>query len=370
MNNKAAVSFNPELTNHLERWIRPEIKALSAYHVPPSADFIKLDAMENPYQWPQDKIAEWQTLLSDAALNRYPDPNASRLKQALHAAMQIPAGADLLLGNGSDEIIQMIMMAMNKPGHKVLSVEPGFVMYKMIATFCDMEYIGVPLKADFNLDMDVMLATIKEQQPALIFLAYPNNPTGNLFARDEIEAIIQVAEGLVVVDEAYHAFADDSFMSALGRYNNLVVMRTLSKMGLAGLRLGLLAGAKAWLHEFDKVRLPYNINILTQVSAEFALANHSMLDAQTEQIKHDREKLFHSLSEIDGLTVYPSQANFILFRTPTEQADQIFTGLKTDGILIKNLNPSGGMLRDCLRVTVGMPEENQAFLEALQGVMV
>ncbi|MCW9025225.1 MAG: histidinol-phosphate transaminase [Gammaproteobacteria bacterium] len=369
MNNTASIPNNLTLKKKVEQWVRPEIRALSAYHVPAAINFIKLDAMENPYQWPEAKIEEWFSILADVELNRYPDPNASALKTEIKQAMQVPNGADILLGNGSDEIIQMIVMAMNKPGQKILSVEPGFVMYKMIATFCDMEYIGVPLKEDFSLDMESLLETIRQQQPAVIFLAYPNNPTGNLFDRTDIETIINVAAGLVVIDEAYHAFADSSFMSELARYDNLVVMRTVSKMGLAGLRLGLLAGAKEWLQEFDKVRLPYNINILTQASTRFALANRDMLDTQTEQIKKDRKKLYQSLCNIEGLQVFPSQANFILFRTPVDQADQIFDGLKTDGILIKNLNPAGGMLKDCLRVTVGMPEENQAFLEALRGVM-
>ena len=356
--------------NRVSKWVRPEIQALSAYHVPDASNYIKLDAMENPYHWPEDKVDEWLSILADAELNRYPDPQAQGLKQALRKAMAIPDEADILLGNGSDEIIQMIIMAMNKPGQKVLSVDPGFVMYRMIATLCNMEYVGVPLQNDFSLDMDAILGKIEQYQPAVIFLAYPNNPTGNLFERDDIESILRAANGLVVVDEAYHAFADDSFMKDVGKYENLVVMRTVSKMGLAGLRLGLLAGATEWLSEFDKVRLPYNINILTQTSASFAIENHAMLDTQTEQIKKDREQLYQSLCDIDELTVYPSQANFILFKTPTGQAKQIMDGLKTEGVLIKNLDPVGGMLKDCLRVTVGIPEENQAFLEALQSTLL
>ena len=359
-----------KLSGRVSQWVRPEIQALSAYHVPDALNYIKLDAMENPYHWPEDKVDEWLSIIAEAEINRYPDPHAKKLKQALRQAMAIPGEMDILLGNGSDEIIQMIIMAMNRPGQKILSVEPGFVMYRMIAAFCNMEYIGVPLQKDFSLNFDEMLSIIEQQQPAVIFLAYPNNPTGNLFARDEIEIIIRAAQGLVVIDEAYHAFANDSFMNDLGKYENLVVMRTVSKMGLAGLRLGLLAGAKEWLNEFDKVRLPYNINILTQTSASFALANHAMLDSQTEQIKKDRDQLYQLLSEIDALTVYPSQANFILFRTPVDQAKPIFDGLKTEGVLIKNLDPAGGLLKDCLRVTVGMREENHAFLDALQSSLI
>lgn len=353
------MSMNPkaDLAEKVENFIRPEIRALSAYHVPDPGDLIKLDAMENPYRWPEDLIDQWLNVIRDVELNRYPDPGARVLKEHLRDSMDVPAESEILLGNGSDELIQMIMMAMagkdkSGKGHSVLSVEPGFVMYKMIATFMDMPYIGMPLNEDFSLDETALLEKIKETQPAVIFLAYPNNPTSNLFDELTIRNIIDVAPGVVVVDEAYHAFADKSFMPMLTEYDNLLVMRTVSKMGLAGLRLGLLAGKAEWLNEFDKVRLPYNINILTQASAEFAIKNRHVLDQQTQQICVDREQLFNELSKIKNITVYPSQANFILVRVTEGQADQIFNTLKEKGILIKNLNPAGGLLKDCLRITV------------------
>ncbi|MCW8900413.1 MAG: histidinol-phosphate transaminase [Gammaproteobacteria bacterium] len=357
-----------ELEEKIENFIRPEIRALSAYHVPDSKNLIKLDAMENPYQWPDDLVDQWLEVIRDVELNRYPDPGARILKQHLREAMAVPTDAEILLGNGSDELIQMIMMAMagkdsSGNARSVLSVEPGFVMYKMIATFMDMPYIGVPLNDDFSLNETVLIEKIKETQPAVIFLAYPNNPTSNLFDEQTIRNIIDVAPGVVVIDEAYHAFAEKSFMPMLNEYDNLLVMRTVSKMGLAGLRLGLLAGKPEWLNEFDKVRLPYNINILTQASAEFAIKNRHVLDQQTQQICVDREQLFNELSKIKNITTYPSQANFILLRLQQGQADKVFTTLKNKGILIKNLNPAGGLLKDCLRITVGTEEENKKFLE-------
>lgn len=357
------------LTNKVKTFIRPEIQALAAYHVPDSADTIKLDAMENPYQWPDDLTNEWLEVIRNVELNRYPDPGARVLKQHLREAMDVPDESEILLGNGSDELIQMIMMAMSGKDatgnkHSVLSVEPGFVMYKMIATFLDMPYIGIPLKEDFSINETELLAAIKEHQPAIVFLAYPNNPTSNLFDEQTIRNIIETAPGVVVVDEAYHAFADKSFMPMLTEYDNLLVMRTVSKMGLAGLRLGFLAGKAEWLNELDKVRLPYNINILTQASAEFAIKNRHVLDQQTQQICIDRESLFKELSEIKNITAYPSQANFILVRVAEGQADKIFNRLKEKGILIKNLNPVGGLLKDCLRITVGTEEENKSFLNA------
>ena len=352
----------------ISHWIRPEIRELSAYHVPDARGFIKLDAMENPYHWPDDKISEWLALLRTAELNRYPDPHAQPLKDRLREVMAVPADAALLLGNGSDELIQMIIMALSGEGRSVLSVEPGFVMYRMIAAFCNVDYIGVPLQEDFSLDTEAVLGAIERHQPAVVFLAYPNNPTGNLFDRSDMLRIIEAAPGVVVVDEAYHAFADDSFMPLLNEYDNLLLMRTLSKMGLAGLRLGLLAGAPAWLNEFDKVRLPYNINILTQISADFALQHVAMLDVQTQQIKQERTSLFAQMQAMTALRVFPSQANFILFRVPTGKADTVFADLKAEGVLIKNMNKAGSLLRDCLRVTVGTAEENTAFLQALEKI--
>jgi histidinol-phosphate aminotransferase len=352
------------MQNKIEQWVRPEIRALAAYHVPPAEGYIKLDAMENPYRWPAAMVEEWLGLLRDVSLNRYPDPSAAALKARLKEAMAVPADMELLLGNGSDELIQMLAMTVAAPGRVVLAPEPSFVMYRMIATFVGMEYVGVPLAADFSLDLEAMLAAMERHQPALVFLAYPNNPTGNLFDAAAMEAIIAACPGLVVVDEAYHAFADSSFMARLGRYDNLVVMRTVSKMGLAGLRLGLLAGPAAWLTEFDKTRLPYNINVLTQVSADFALSHRTVLEEQTRQICRDREALWQALSAMAGVEVFPSRANFILFRVA--EADKVFAALKAQGVLIKNLNPAGGALRGCLRVTVGTAAENAAFLQALQ----
>lgn len=356
------------LAAKVKTFIRPEIRALSAYHVPDASDTIKLDAMENPYRWPDDLVDKWLTVIREVELNRYPDPGARVLKQHLRGAMHVPDESEVLLGNGSDELIQMIMMAMagtNSRGekHSVLSVEPGFVMYKMIATFMDMPYIAVPLKDDFSIDEAVFLHAIKENQPAVIFLAYPNNPTSNLFDEQTLRNIIEVAPGVVVIDEAYHAFAEKSFMPMLTEYDNLLVMRTVSKMGLAGLRLGLLAGKAEWLNEFDKVRLPYNINILTQASAEFAMQNSHVLDQQTQQICADREILFNALSKLDTIIPYPSQANFILVRVAEGKADGIFNKLKEQGVLIKNLSPVGGLLKDCLRITVGTSEENNTLLE-------
>lgn len=358
-----------ESSRRIESLLRPEVRALTAYHVPDSKGFIKLDAMENPYAWPPETVDRWLAKLRGAEPNRYPDPACAGLKVALKAANGVPPGAELLLGNGSDEIIQILLMAL-QPGSTVLAPEPTFVMYRQISRSLDLPFVGVPLLADdFALDLERFCRAIEIHQPALIFLAYPNNPTGNLFDAEAIERILALTPGLVVVDEAYAPYADASFMGQVGRHANLLVMRTLSKLGLAGLRLGFMAGPPEWIAEFDKLRLPYNINILTQLSAEFALTEPSVFAEQIAAIRRDRATLMASLQQFGSLRLYESHANFILLRLLRQNADAVFLGLKAKGVLIKNLHPQGGLLEQCLRVTVGTPEENQRFLEAFRQVL-
>lgn len=355
-----------ERAKRVDALLRPEVRALSAYHVPDSKGYIKLDAMENPYGWPRDTVDLWLEQLRGAEPNRYPDPVCAELKAALKAANGIPQGAELLLGNGSDEIIQILLMAL-RPGATVMAPEPTFVMYRQISLSLGLSFVGVPLRAeDFSLDADRFCAAIERYQPAIIFLAYPNNPTSNLFDPDAMERVLALAPGLVVVDEAYAPYAGASFMGQVGRHAHLLVMRTLSKLGLAGLRLGFMAGPPEWIAEFDKLRLPYNINVLTRISAEFALARPEVFAAQVGEILRGRSTLMAELKTIDGIQVYESRANFILLRLLRHDAPAVFTALKASGVLIKNLHPQGGLLAQCLRVTVGTPMENQRFLAAFR----
>jgi histidinol-phosphate aminotransferase len=229
-----------------------------------------------------------------------------------------------------------------------------------------MDFIGVPLKADLTLDLPAMLAAIERHRPALIFLAYPNNPTGNLFATADIEAILraQGEHGLVVVDEAYEPFAQQSFMPRLPEFANLIVMRTLSKLGLAGIRLGYMSAAPALLAQFEKVRPPYNINVMTQAAAEFALDHVDVLNEQARLLREQRTALAAGLAALPGVQVFPSAANFITIRVP--DADGIHAKLVSRKILIKNLSKMHSVLTNCLRVTVSTPDENAAFLDALK----
>lgn len=357
------------LEDRIKKLVRPEIRALSAYHVPPAEDWVKLDAMENPWPWPDELRAAWLEQLQSVELNRYPDPQAAQLQQALRVAMCVPDSAKTILGNGSDELIQMIIQTVAGPGRFVMAPEPTFVMYRQVAVVSGLQFAGVPLNDDYSIDGERMLAVLAKQQPAVTFLAYPNNPTGNLFDADLIHALLAAAEGLIVVDEAYAPFTEASFMASLPDYDNLLVLRTVSKMGLAGLRLGMLAGAAPWLEQIDKTRLPYNIGVLNQVTGKFALQHRKVFEAQAQDIRKERAVLDAGLREFAQLTVYPSEANFILFRAPAGRADALFNGLKAAGILIKNLNGSSAALEDCLRVTVGQPGQNQAFLGALGSLL-
>jgi histidinol-phosphate aminotransferase len=343
--------------------IRDEIRALKGYNVPDATGMIKLDAMENPYPLPPELRRRAARVVEESFLNRYPDSSGSRLKSLLRAAFEVPDGTELLLGNGSDELLQMLMMAVARPGAVVLGVEPSFVMFRLIATFAGARYVGVDLRDDFSIDIERTLGAIEQHRPGLVIITYPNNPTGNLFDTGLIERIIEAAPGLVVIDEAYHAFATRSFLPRLPEYPNLVVTRTLSKLGLAGLRIGALAGAGRWLAEIGKVRLPYNVNTLSQAVACEMLQHGDVLTEQAAAIKLERGRLLDALRRLPGVAAHPSEANFILFKV--RQAERVFDGLKQRGVLIRSLHGSHRLLADCLRVTVGTPDENTAFLTAL-----
>lgn len=355
------------IEERLQRWIRPELLASSAYHVPDARGLIKLSAMENPYQLPVALREKMLEVISGVEINRYPDPNASDLKKSLRIAMHIPDDMALMLGNGSDELIQIIILAMAHSGKTILVPEPGFVMYKTIADIVGANYVGVTLNHDdFSLDSEAMLSAIQKHQPAVIFLAYPNNPTANLFDEDVIKKIICATPGLVIVDEAYFAFSERSFMQRLAEFDNLLVMRTLSKSGLAGLRLGILVGSALWLTQLDKLRLPYNINILSQKLAAFILSHYEIVEQQAKMICLNRLKLLQQLQAMDGVRPWESATNFILFKSMRKPADEIAAVLLEQGILVKNVSASSPMLQDCLRVTVGTEEENKIFITVLK----
>ena len=348
--------------------VRPEVLALKAYHVAPARGRVKLDAMENPYRLPETLAREMGERLAQVAVNRYPDPSAPALKAALREAMGIGPGLDVVLGNGSDELIQMISLALARPGAVALAPEPSFVMYRMSAVVAGLRFEGVPLAADFSLDEGALLEAIARHRPALTWLAYPNNPTGNLFSRDAILRAVQASPGLVVVDEAYYPFSGGAtLLDEVGRHPNLVLVRTVSKLGLAGLRLGVAAGPAGWMAELEKLRPPYNVNALTAAAAELLLGRRELFEGQARAIVAERTRLEAALDALPGARRFASAANFVLVRVP--DAPRAMAALEERGILVRDLHGSHSLLAHCLRLTVGTPDENAKLIEALASAL-
>ncbi|MCK6424014.1 MAG: histidinol-phosphate transaminase [Burkholderiaceae bacterium] len=355
------------LPERLRATLRADIQGMHAYAVQPSAGLIKLDAMENPFALPSELQAELGRRLGAVAIHRYPGARIDDLKAALARHIGLPAGCALMLGNGSDELIALLAMACDLPGAKILAPLPGFVMYEMSAKLQGLGFVGVPLTADFELDGAAMLAAIRTHRPAITYLAYPNNPTANLFDDSVIDAIVDaVGEqgGLVVFDEAYQPFAARSRLAQAGRRDHVLVMRTLSKFGLAGIRLGYLVGPAALIAELDKVRPPYNVSVLNAEAALFALEHADEYARQAALLRAERERLLVTLAALPGVQrVWPSEANMILIRVA--DAASTFAGMKRSGVLIKNVSALHPLLANCLRLTVGTPEENACMIEAL-----
>jgi histidinol-phosphate aminotransferase len=348
--------------------VRPEVLAMRAYAVEPAQGMVKLDAMENPYRLPAELARAMGERLAGVAINRYPDPSATGLKAALREAMGIPAGLGMVLGNGSDELIQMLSLALARPGAVALAAEPSFVMYRMSALVAGMRYEGVPLRSDFALDEAALLEAMDRHRPALTWLAYPNNPTGNLFPREAVLRIVEAAPGVVVVDEAYYPYSDGAtLMDEVGRHPNLLLIRTASKLGLAGLRLGVAAGPADWIAELEKLRPPYNVNVLSAAAAELLLAHGDVLEEQARAIVAGRTRLESALDALAGVRRFPSSANFVLVRVA--DAPRTFDALKGRGILVRNLHGSHPLLANCLRLTVGAPDENAKLIEALASAL-
>ena len=347
--------------------IREDVRSMNAYAVQDATGFIKLDAMENPFGLPPALQAELGARLGALALNRYPGERGADLRRALAAHAQMPEGFELMLGNGSDELISLLAIACDKPGATVLAPVPGFVMYAMSARLQGLRFVGVPLTADFELDEAAMLAAIEREKPAIVYLAYPNNPTANLWNDAVLERIVEAQGaqgGLVAIDEAYQPFAARSYIDRLARHGHVLLMRTLSKFGLAGIRLGYLMGPAPLVAQIDKVRPPYNISVLNCECALFALENADVFEAQARQIREERERLMMGLGRLPGVKTWPSDANMILLRVP--DAAQTFEGMKAHGVLVKNVSKMHDLLANCLRLTVGTADENARMLAALE----
>lgn len=380
----AAGTVSPaRIAARVERHVRPDVQRMAAYHVADATDAIKLDAMENPWRLPGALQAELAQRLAALAINRYPSGNTyTALKQAIARHDGLDGIDGLVLGNGSDELISLLCQLVAQPGATIMAPAPSFVMYEMGARLAGVGFVPVPLRPDFSLDREAMLQAIETHRPALVFLAYPNNPTGNLFDADDVRAILQATDGLVVLDEAYAPFAGGaSWLSQLPAWPNLAVMRTCSKWGLAGARIGYLASAQAWAAQLDKIRPPYNISVLDAETACFAFQHHADFDQQTRALCTERQTLVQRLQALlgpQGLShVYPTAANFVLVRLAGGQGDasgpsratRVAAAMRAAGVLIKDASRMHPALAECLRLTVGAPEENEAMLQALAAAL-
>jgi len=354
--------------NTIQNIIRPEVLAMGAYAVADATGMVKLDVMESPYSLPDWLAREVGDVVSKLALNRYPVPSMTRLRALIAAKMGVPHGFDVLCGNGSDECIQFITAACAREGAVVMAPSPSFVMFQMHALFYRLKFVPVCLRDDFSLDVEAFIAAMAAHRPALTWIAYPNNPTGSPFSMREVERIVRAAPGLVVIDEAYQPFAADSFMPRLAEFPNMVVMRTVSKISLAGVRLGYVAGSPGWIGEFDKTRAPFNISVLAEAVAIKILENKQVLDEQAARVLAERAVVEHSLAGLAGLRQYPSAANFICVRIegPQGRGTAVFESMKRQKVLVKNFSGGHPMLDNCLRLTIGSPTENRTMLAALE----
>lgn len=362
------------LSPELQQRIRQDVQSMHAYAVQDSAGMVKLDAMENPHRLPAELQAELGRRLGALAINRYPDGRVNDLRRALAVYAQMPEGFDIMLGNGSDELISLLALACDVPGATVLAPVPGFVMYAMSAQLQGLAFVGVPLTADFELDEAAMLAAIATHQPSIVYLAYPNNPTANLWDDAVIERIVLAVGGqggLVVMDEAYQPFSSKSYIDRIARHSHVLLMRTLSKFGLAGVRLGYMMGPQALIAEIDKVRPPYNTSVLNCEAALFALEHQAAFAGQAADLVAQRQRVLAALRAMPGLKAWDSDANMILVRLTAEVGDtdaagRVFERLKADGVLVKNVSKMHSLLADCLRLTVGTAQENTRLLAALE----
>jgi histidinol-phosphate aminotransferase len=344
--------------------LRQDVQGMHAYAVQDSRGLVKLDAMENPHRLPLDLQAELGRRLGAVALNRYPGDQVNTLRRALAEHAGMPEGFDIMLGNGSDELISLVAIACDLPGASILAPMPGFVMYAMSAQLQGLKFIGVDLTPDFQLDEKAMLDAIARHRPSIVYLAYPNNPTANLWDDAVIDRIIAAAPGLVIFDEAYQPFSSRSYIDRIARHDHVLLMRTMSKFGLAGVRIGYMIGPKALVAEVDKARPPYNISVLNSEAALFALEHAAVFEAQAAQLREQRAVLQQALAKMPGVKAWPSDANMILVRVP--DAARAFDGMKARGVLVKNVSKMHPLLANCLRLTVGTADENVQMLAALQ----
>lgn len=366
--NTSAAKERPKITGGPEEiWslVRSDLRDLVPYDVPHYPGFIKLDANENPYDFVPEVLAEIFRRVGGQTFVRYPDPLATDLRWALAKYTGL-AAENILAGNGSDELILTLLLTFGSGGRVVIT-PPTFAMYRIHARIAGAVPVQVSRLPDFSLDLPALMREAAVPGTKMVIVCSPNNPTGNMATRAEVEALLAGTEGLVLLDEAYVEFAGESCSGLVRSNPRLVVLRTFSKaFGLAGLRVGYLLADPAIVNALLKVKQPFNLNAFSQLAACAVLDYLPAFEERIKAIIADREKLSQGLRELPGVEVFPSRANFILFRTPL-QAAAVYEGLLKHRILIRNVE--GPRLERCLRVNVGTPAENKTFLEALAAIL-
>ena len=350
----------------IENLLREEIKGFKNYEVQNIHNRYKMDANETPFELPEEVIENIQEIVKYSQVNLYPDPNAEKLKEELAQYLKV-VPANIFVGNGSDEIIHLIMLAFVNKGDVVVYPHPSFTMYSVYSKIAGAVEIPVKLEEDYTYDVGSFTEVIEKYKPKLVFLCNPNNPTGSVIERENIIKIIQKTHGIVVVDEAYFEFYGNTIVDAINKFENLIVLRTLSKaFGLAGLRVGYAVADENILKYLNLVKSPYNINSLSQVIALKVLRT-DVLKERINYILEERERLIKELGKIPGVKVYPSKTNFILVKF--KDADYVYKGLLERGILLRDFSKVEG-LEGALRITVSSREANDYLINGLKELLL
>jgi histidinol-phosphate aminotransferase len=348
-----------------KKYLREDINNFKEYFIDNPENMIKLDAMEYPVDKSlRDVIKSLNINEKEILLNRYPESHSQELEKIILDYFGLNSNFGVNFGNGSDELIQNICLAFSKKGNNVMVPSPSFSMYEKIISTVNLKYIPEYLNEDFDIKIDQMIKNISKYKPAIIFLACPNNPTSNLWDKNKIIQIIESSESIVVIDEAYVDFCESSYIDLIEKYENLVILRTFSKIGFAGLRLGFMISNKEISSIINKIRLPFNINTVSLKIIINIFENFSIIKKNCQNIISLREKLYSDLSELRNIKVLKSSTNFLIFKTLNKSSDEIYKLLKDSNILIKNLNNNSN-LKNFLRVTVGTEEENNSLVSTL-----
>ena len=342
--------------------IKPEVRGLSAYTLKHFDADVKLDQNENPYELPQDLKREVVERVLHRPWGRYPEFVPASL---IHALAKFTGWHEegILVGNGSNELIQASLTVTLGPGRRLAVPQPTFTLYKLMATGLQAQVNEVFLDAErLTFDVDKLLEAARTAD--VVVVCSPNNPTGNLFEQEALVTLLKNAKGLVLLDEAYHEFSGQSAYSLLPDYRNLVVLRTFSKaMAMAGLRFGYMMAHPEIAREVHKSKLPYNVNIFTLAAAELVIERRAALNQGIAALIRERERIFEELQKRPAVHAFPSKANFILMKT-AKPARRLFDELYSRGVLVRDVS-SYPLLDRCLRISIGTPEENDRFLVAL-----